>query len=150
MQTQELLRLIETVDHTDEAKLDELDARVHEYLGFFWHGDGKSTEWKEWAGHWANYEGNKRGKGLCECSTQMDFSEDPKTYTRSRDALKAIRLDGWVCFASLIINCKRYIGYGFKRKKKIRTPDLPTEELAELHAVIQSMAFESSIIKQTA
>ena len=61
-------------------------------------------------------------------------------YTRSRDALKAIRPEGW------LKNSFQYVLGGFvsvlynpdDTEAETRQRRLPTEELAELHAIIQA------------
>ena len=41
-----ILKMIENADPADTAKLDEIDARVHEYLGYYWHGGGQAQSIK--------------------------------------------------------------------------------------------------------
>ena len=139
----ELLKMIETVDPSDTAKLDEIDARVHEYLGFQWHGDGVSVEHKLWAGHWG-FDSVKE-PSLCNCETQKDFAPEPKEYTRSRDALKAIRPDGfifYICPAKTVTNKWVFTCNVIPDDCLFDCKYLPTEELAELHAIIQAIAYE--------
>lgn len=115
---QEILRLIETVDPADFAKLDEIDLQVHLYI---------DTKKPTSAG----------------ASAQGFFG--PPEYTRSRDALKAIRPEGWyfgvrhapLYLAEINFDCK-----ASSKQKHIYGPTLPTEELAELHAIIQAIEFE--------
>ena len=59
-------------------------------------------------------------------------------YTRSRDALKAVRPDG-------VVIQVRYYPEGFQGDavgSKGQSPRLPTEELAELHAIVQAIEWE--------
>src|SRR5262249_23630579 len=66
-------------------------------------------------------------------------------YTRSRDALKAIRPEGW-----FIGNMREYASREFmcglyqrsSAEMEIVSGDLPTEELAELHAIVQAIEYE--------
>lgn len=127
-----LLKLIETVDKDDTQKLDEIDARVYLYkerldipvekLLEVWKGD--LTKWV--------------------------------MYTRSRDALKAIRPDGWV-FNVKQFGLNSYHSNAFKHRDDtlkiyadtpyvttsgLKIKSLPTEELAELHAIIQAIEWE--------
>lgn len=142
----ELLKMIETVDPSDTAKLDEIDARVHEYLGFQWHGDGVSVEHKLWAGHWG-FDSVKE-PSLCNCETQKDFAPEPKEYTRSRDALKAIRPDGLTITLFIQPNGAGYQAWvrptnsNHKPYPFESETDLKTEELAELHAILQAIEYE--------
>lgn len=69
----------------------------------------------------------------------------PPRYTRSRDALKSIRPDGWLF--SVFHEKKNPVCCTQKRDKDwvlgrvFQTPPLPTEELAELHAIVQAIAY---------
>ena len=142
-----ILKMIENADPEDTAKLDEIDARVHEYLGYYWHGGGSSAEDKIYAGHWADYPDGKRGKGLCECESDEYFAPEPPEYTRSRDALKAIRpKDCWLETGTDIKDDDTYSYrcrlWHWSESRQRREPALPTEELAELHAIIQAIEFE--------
>lgn len=114
-----ILKLIEEVDPKDSDKLDEIDARV-------------------WAiAHGISYEEENRLREYGKLAGQ------PPKYTRSRDALKSIRPEGW--------EWDIYFHYGtpyvtftkmWPDPINIKTPDLPTEELAELHAIIQAIEYE--------
>lgn len=61
-------------------------------------------------------------------------------YTRSCDALKAIRPEGW----TFEIQKVGKDGYTCRYGDVIHAPYSPTEELAELHAIIQAIAYERS------
>lgn len=79
----------------------------------------------------------------------IDFGNAPK-YTTSRDALKSIRLDGWwaqlsfhssvslddISFPDRWSCCLWHENFPFKISR-----ELPTEELAELHAIIQTFIY---------
>jgi len=113
----ELLKMIEEVDPADTAKLDEIDARVCDFIE-----PGSVKRHKKYSLF-----------GVPAC-------------TRSRDALKAIRppykhiymtiekddSDLWYC----VIENAGATDYVFT------SPNLITEELAELHAIIQAIAYE--------
>lgn len=119
-----ILEMIEEYDPTeDTCTLDEINDRVHCY---------------------ANQREYTRGSVL------TPFWERPTT---SRDALKAIRPDGWdfniyVDYTSdnhtlNMWQAKRYVGGDIPRVLVlVKTPNLPTEELAELHVIIQSIKWE--------
>lgn len=105
-QAQEILKMIEEVDPSDETKMDEIDLSVAKYL----------KQHKIWIG----------------------------IVTRSRDALKAIRPDGWFGMIRFfgeysVCNINHVHPFG-----NADSQHLPTEELAELHAIIQAIEYERS------
>lgn len=116
---EKILQLIEQVKPDDTAMLDEIDTYVIEFLGLDFN----------------------------DCYCLIDSIRVPDAeyiYTRSRDALKAIRPDGYIrignddndpslflCeFITCLPNMAEFEAYA------------PTEELAELHAIIQAIAYE--------
>lgn len=119
-----ILKMIEEVSPDDTAKLDEIDARTDAYVS------------------------QRPYNGMVEKQTYATIDKEeecwwiPPQYTHSRDALKVIRPkgwivgtimqgeDGWSCHLYLNENAHSVL-YG-----------LPTEELAELHAIIQAIAYE--------
>ena len=128
IEMQELLTLIENVDPTDSAALDEIDARVMAYV-------------------------------LNKAVVKHVFEDDAfcysikghtgviHKYTRDRNALKEIRpeewmptiLGGWTgADCTHVWFCKMYSGGA----GSLKSPDLPTEELAELHTIIQAITYE--------
>src|SRR6185503_4501272 len=129
MTAQEILRMIEEVSPDDTAKLDEIDWRTDCYL--------RNTEYpfKAWQ--------------ICaEPNPESEYDNARPLYTRSRDALKAIRPVGWMFETRLFCNTQgeKNLGYGglaYKNKNRIETPYL-TEELAELYAIIQAIAHDRS------
>lgn len=151
------LKMIEEVDPAHTAKLDEIDARVWCFLkGYtFLYLEHFSSSGK--AVKCFRYDDN----GTC------GLARSQIKYTRSRDALKAIRPEGWqfqivwrtgekgrpfggrygevwkVCASGYLID-ESHGKYG---EMGCLTVDLgnhplPTEELAELHAIIQAIAYE--------
>jgi hypothetical protein len=144
MTAAKILSLIETVELGDAARLDEIDALVYCYahkcrVEEYSYKNRSITFWRfdESAGVELPASRFHDGCGDLE-NTSYPY------YTRSRDALKSIRPEGWqfvidvregnasVCFARDCDNQK--LGEWFTS---------PTEELAELHAIIQAIAFES-------
>lgn len=134
----ELLKMIEEVDPNDTAKLDEIDASVGELItGVFYikEEEGKCV---------TDVTCAKTGKSL-------EFTHKPyPQYTRSRDALKAIRPEGWT-FRNLYHYPKPDGEYGFVmtnnplnllKQYQVVGKSNQTEELAELHAIIQAIAWE--------
>jgi hypothetical protein len=118
-----ILKLIETVDPSDTAKMDEIDLRTAFFL--------EDKEFHEWKGIGAVFDLKMRTL---------------PSYTRSRDALKAIRPKGYI----LVGNCQNNpdeFRCEFLLNHKIPTIYAygPTEELAELHAIIQAIAYQRSL-----
>ncbi len=159
----EILKMIEEVDPSDTAKLDEIDARACCYLNTTYtqkfmrminrcgkHGDG--FEYK----YYSNIGGVEK-KGIRDQNLCIRF-------TRSRDALKAIRPEGWFLESKWLTGNKGKpfgqkngdiwkalaSGYSYEGSygeigsitRSVRSSALPTEELAELHAIIQAIAYE--------
>lgn len=142
----QILELIENVDPSNTDALDEIDARV-----WCWLDD------KEYAGQ--DKLGNQIYKEREGCFPMVGCGSfeagNVKQYTRSRDALKAIRPEGWrICiedFSSFKCTLMPYDS-GFEpdpNNYEIIWDDPAskvgkgkTEELAELHAVIQVIEYE--------
>lgn len=128
MSVEEILKMIETVSPDDTVKLDEIDARVQCFL-------------HPCRPDWIGYE-----DGMAVVTSPHGGKIrliKAKEYTRSRDALKAIRPEGWDFidvsggFNHNAWTCQINMG-PFTTEKQT----LPTEELAELHAIIQAIAYE--------
>lgn len=135
----EILKMIEEVDPNDTAKLDEIDARVWCWLNEnIYVPHPYQDTWNYRYKPSADFEGYICGS--------LGAGEEAQQYTRSRDALKSIRPEGW------IYDCEWYSKNRFTaRFYKLdsdeiqeESPVLPTEELAELHAIIQVVAYERS------
>lgn len=114
-----ILKMIDEADPNDTAKLDEIDARVACFL-------------ENW-----DYEGAKINSGI-SCIALAKHSD--KKYTSSRDALKSIRPNGW-WFDIEMIGSEGVMVTAYNDKTKLDHKDY-TEELAELHAIIQAIAYE--------
>jgi hypothetical protein len=143
MSAETILKMIEEVSPDDTAKLDEIDARVWCYLN------------AETAPH--TFLGLKKDQSAYEyvyddsfynaepqCGV-YDVPEHP-SYTRSRDALKAIRPEGWHIRegGQWVTTGERYCQMWKSQEAQVFTEAMPTEELAELHAIIQAIAYERS------
>lgn len=135
-EAKKILELIESVRPDDVETLDEIDARVwcylnsYLFLSFEMVTVGDRGENKELSFDFETQRGDEE-------SYLKRYIKSP---TRSRDALKAIRPDGVVPVVS-------YYPEGFEGYcvgSKGHSPRLPTEELAELHAVIQAIEWERS------
>jgi hypothetical protein len=162
---QNILRMIETVDPSDTAKLDEIDARVwcllhNKTLHCMSVYPSYYQEGKEYSSipmfiyHDISDIEHHRFQG------ERCLSDVPQ-YTRSRDALKAIRPKGWTfkmygddgsgqgIRATLT---KWQMGHGTMIIDAAVNAWLigKTEELAELHAVIQAIAHERGVTDATA
>lgn len=124
----ELLKLIEQVDPNDTEALDEIDARVHDYLLDI---------------HLKNLEKKNIRRNIAKAVMDMSGAGKRYTkYTRSRDALKAIRPEGWLSGFCQYITGYKYIIEDEESGLVIRSREFPTEELAELHVIIQAIQFE--------
>jgi hypothetical protein len=133
-QADEILRMIETVDQSDKENLDEIDARVFCFLL------DREFSCIEGNGRWVRFtDGHKTFNASV-------------SYTRSRDAIKAIRPEGWFSgaepnFEDQGMYCGLYFqGHAQNDSKLIAHATqfkmMATEELAELHAVIQAIEYE--------
>jgi len=132
----EILKLIESVLPNDTGALDEIDSAVQHFLN----------------------PGNPFPETKMECYKKFGITNYMFwfEYTRSRNALKAIRPKGLcLCLSLESIHTTKTAGfvatmrpeYTKSTRPKIipmaqRSPPLPTEELAELHAIIQSIQWE--------
>lgn len=109
-----ILRMIEAVDPGDAKTLDEIDAKIWWFL-------------------------NPEKK-----SAYLGIDYNPQKYTRSRDALKAIRPEG---IRNWNIGMGKRKTYGCSIEYDgcvvFSASDMfPTEELAELHAIISAIEYE--------
>lgn len=138
-----ILKMIEEVDPNDTAKLDEIDFDVCMFVyrlkRHTFHPTIKTNdEYKgKFGSSWAT---DKNGDVIPNsCANHSTWPE----FTRSRDASKSIRprnyvlknetcTDEWACVELSGVD----IEINFK------TPVLPNEYLAELHAIIQAIAYE--------
>ena len=67
----------------------------------------------------------------------------PREYSRSRDALKAIRPTGYSISGAHQTHAGKFKGFCLSPGKIYKPgPDLPTEELAELYAIIEAIEYE--------
>ena len=142
MTAETILKMIEEVDPADSETLDEIDARV-----WCWK-DGRFFEFIEQTpdlGKIFHYKHDEKHRG----GSFGNLSGLPK-YTRSRDALKSIRPESYE-FVSIVTQegacCEIWFDNrtnvrGPKEGEELESPLLPTEELAELHAIIQSIQYE--------
>jgi len=169
----EILELIENVDPSDTAKLDEIDARVwclvkgREFVSLH-RGDPvldprdvakiiAPEKMKDDCGdpwNWAfedEYGGIDTVKGTTWKSLIVTrdggYLSHFTKYTRSRDALKAIRPEGWFLTMEGWPQDKPPL-WRYKISLRYMTnfisPPLQTEELAELHAIIQAIGYDRS------
>lgn len=151
-----ILNLIENVDPSDTATLDEIDARVSLWL------DGHSFKHSgvdKYENEYIDYL-HSNGQDIRLWGSSYARG-DMLEYTRSRDALKAIRPEGyswfcldhkdttedWECRIDFTPQSKPLWEKTWGRLLKkvpnplvqVFSPTLPTEELAELHAIIQAI-----------
>lgn len=145
-EAEKILEMIEQVSPDDTAKLDEIDARVWAYLHL--HDDFKIYFHKERGA--ITYRHNSWPKDAHYSVLRHGFS-NPKV-TTSRDALKAIRPsgyfflrrsppdDGWPYIETSLVKILKDGDEELRFSNMIGT--LATEELAELHAIIQAIKYE--------
>lgn len=153
-EAQKILQMIETVNPEDAATLDEIDARVKCYTN--------TTYCQEFL-YLVNRNG-RYGDGFsyyCEHKGRRELRSERivTKHTRSRDALKSIRPEGWqvsICEPSTkndatceLIQVKNKVdnqGYAIQKEHYVSSPTMQnkgfTEELAELHAIIQAIEWE--------
>ena len=130
-----ILDMIEGVDPKDTCTLDEIDARSWCWLEEYIFKNGVSRPY----GKLDFNELVKTDKGYYW--TNGRNKKWAKKYTTSRDALKAIRPEGWEiaihehCYGAFTV---------FLDNEQFRTPtsEGATEELAELHAIISAIQGE--------
>jgi hypothetical protein len=134
-----ILKMIESVDTADSAKLDEIDMAVEQFiqqkkLQFRFRDRGDlvpafSYAYDDGHGNWMQVIGT--------------------AYTRSRDALKEIRPEGW----EISMSEKGQWCDLWKKDMKwhcvAKEINLYSEELAELHVIIQAIAFERGSLEMT-
>lgn len=129
-EAQKILEMIENVSPDDTDTLNEIDARVLKYTNkWVSHYDPKTETlvWDE--------------KANAENDVWNLFRVEQ--YTRSRDALKSIRPEGWKWFMSHNVGIFTFVYHtGDHNKPEAHGDDLKTEELAELHAIIRAIEWE--------
>ena len=136
---QKILDLIESVDPEDTGTLNEIDARVTCLVKNWCFLDypHKTRDGQE-HNHLVTAKSEEYPEG---------FKQYLNYYTRSRDALKSIRPEGWwfsiegindnLVDGSFVTGVYCEIVDYFS--DRLESPPLPTEELAELHAVVQAI-----------
>ena len=135
--SKDLLKLIETVSPDDAAMLDEIDARVWCWLHDAFFIKFRLEPYEDYFAY--VYAVEPQADSIARKITR---------YTRSRDALKAIRPEGFEFPMDVLTNGSGFIfGYGcpaFNNGQFLAgySRPLPTEELAELHAIIQAIQWE--------
>ena len=125
-EAEKLLKMIEEVDPKDSDTLDEIDCRVE--------------HWRNWQRTTIDRVFPADDLGVARFTTTDGRTLYAAKYTRSRDALKAARPEGWqiqireidFCFDCLLR----------KPKALVNVNRLPTEHLSELHAIIQAIEWE--------
>lgn len=166
---QTILKMIDAVDPSDTAKLDEIDARVwcwlkgYEFVRMSYDHRGKTKlcyfraeNPKYDAGNYdCDEDGNEYRTGHSWNDGDLWWAQETKFkprpsfsgYTRDRNALKAIRPEWWT-FEIRTIG-KQYDGTIWEHPSVMakKFPETfpgygATEELAELHAIIQAIEWE--------
>lgn len=131
-----ILKMIESVDLSDKRDVEELDVAVWEY----------TKRWKVLS----SYNRCITVEDDCVASGKLTLPyNDLPFYTRDRNALRKICPEGWKIYRKYYLKTedKHLVKLAPPRICSIRyvcSPRLPTEELAELHAIIQAIRFERS------
>ena len=123
-QGQHILTLLEAVDdNTTDETLDEIDAQfwcLRKGLEFMYADD----EYVEY---------------MCPLENTQHTALFSIKCTRSRDALKAVRLKGWFIHVDAFSeSLSEFSARGWSGAHIVNTPMLHTEEIAELHALVQT------------
>lgn len=158
MNAQEILKMIETVSPDDlghrddydelvQGKVHEIECHVHAYING-WEVDHFRPERQSIdAMAYCRLRPSPKDN-IDEAFPSKYTREYAPQYTRSRDALKKIRPEGYISGASPEFDSDNLKFNGFCESKSrfySTMPDydsLPTEELAELHAIIRAMEYE--------
>ena len=135
-QASEILELIENVDPEDSEALDEIDGYVTSYI-FEQELKLKPPPPKQ--------DSHRLSMAHIDyarwCAGDVPYGY--REYTRSRDALKSIRPDwGYEMYYQHMSNSVGFWCNLETYKQSFTSPVLPTEELAELHAIIQAIEYE--------
>lgn len=146
--SQRILKMIEEVSPDDAARLDEIDARVWCYLRRYTFG---CVEY-----YLPSTKAGKRRFSYDDNGTYgLSFSQTK--YTRSRNDLKVIRPKGWwlsinngyenddpfAHIQSFFHTYKENYGSGISHDCPVNfSVNCKTEELAELHVIIQAIEYE--------
>lgn len=127
-----ILKLIEEVSPDDTVKLGEIDMEAFRYIT----GYSEGFECGAQRGRWYACEDNP------DPVIGFDWRPIPQ-YTRSRDALKSIRPTGFTWAADFSVDPRGFPEYGgsfsFMKGGERFFGKGTTEELAELHAIIQAI-----------
>lgn len=135
---QTILKMIEEVDPGDRDGLGKIECAVECWL------QKKELKLKhlghsDFSSDWVYLDPDDEGALIPVLIPQ---------YTRSRDALKAIRPEGWITskIQAMMVVAEGIVWQASTDKIAATThmvsPFLPTEELAELHAIIQAVEYE--------
>lgn len=125
-EAKKILEMIENVTHDDSVQLDEIDACAASYIN--------------------------SGLDLPDNVASSARVNPMHRFTRSRDALKAIRPEGWGVYTNchdeknkVIWECRAVLLKDVESEMRpFTSPEFQTEELAELHAIIQAIEWERS------
>ena len=130
----EILEMIEKVDPDDETTLREIDIRVYVFLKLnedfqvSIHKGGRSITYRH--NLWPQDE-----------RSVLFHTFDRYRYTRCRNKLKSIRpryVEIDIFHRHSSSECEIWLD----RNVSVKSPALPTEELAELHAIIQAISLQ--------
>ena len=127
-QARELLGMIESANHMDSKVLNELDARA-----------ACLFQNKEYDRHTSGWVGKPVAFfKVKDPVSDFDCLGTVLSYSRSRDALKAARPEGYKTFQITYTVSDQYICFAGRRFDMV---PLATEELAEFHAIVQAWIY---------
>lgn len=143
-EAQKILEMIEAVDPADTDTLDEIDARVWCWL----------NRTPTWLSHYRDLEECPSSTtptviydiehidGAVEINAHYNLCYSER-YTRSRDALKSVRPEGWSPYLRFERGDGGSVIYRFELCNRwgdiVQSAWVESEELAELHAIIQAI-----------
>ncbi|MCG8345376.1 MAG: hypothetical protein MI685_09510 [Chlorobiales bacterium] len=137
--SRKILEMIEDVDPDDEKTVDEINARVWAFFNL-----SKGNPRVSFNGGSIHYRYDHWDE---DASTALVHKFEYSDYARSRDALKSIRPEGWeLGLVPWTDNGRDLHSYTATlthlEREPFFTAPAKTEELAELHAIIQAYIWE--------
>ena len=150
LEYQKILKFIENLHEEQRRSAGApriLNRGVALYLGWFYYTPSEArNKWKgSWKrGAWIHPDDCTDGKPVFCQLHGTEIHRDIPDFVRSRDALKRIRPEGWQWACDFTAPDIGYDWMGWKEgaPAEVRATNMQTEELAELHAIIQAIEWE--------
>lgn len=135
-EARKILNMIETVSPDDTGRLNEIDARVY----CWWQGNVEYVSHRTSDIFGAILKCRQIQESIEYPAGQEHVESNVPQFTRSRDALKAIRPKGYfLCIESDEDGCYCRT---WKGCSNFHSGVIKTEEIAELHAIVQAIEYE--------